>query len=305
MKSVPKSLLKPPDLANAGTQTDVVCDLNQIYATTSELDTVKQMFLHEISNVKNVITASPNITSTTISDSLPEPVNPSLVLPFPSASNAANTSHLDQRSDSQSRSISVKRSETMLSAGDSLLNLMSIKRMNVGNYRSVKPTKPGDSIDGTVNRVRNHLSKHFNTGVNVVLLAGRNDLIRGQTTPHKLLDELIDSVNELEKFKNTKTLFLCKLSPRSDHAFVNRKVSDYNDLMSQHFAENESVIVIATVPLERDLSYNDDLHLTDTGLTELCGIILPNLFKKLAPHLRRKSRSTSRVDGSTRLNDVD
>ena len=77
-----------------------------------------------------------------------------------------------------------------------------------------------------------------------MLLAGTNDLSRRQTTPRKLLDELIDSVNELQKFKNIKTLFLCKLPPRSDHAVINRKVSDYNDLMSQHFAENESVIVV-------------------------------------------------------------
>ena len=82
MKSMPKSLLKPPDLANAKTQTDVVCDLNQIYATESELDTVKQMFLDEISNLKSVVTPSPNITSMTISDSLPEPANPSLVSHF-------------------------------------------------------------------------------------------------------------------------------------------------------------------------------------------------------------------------------
>ena len=97
--------------------------------------------------------------------------------------------------------------------------------MNVGNYRSQKLTKPGDSLDRTVNRVCNHLSKHCNTKANVVLLAGTNDLSRRQTTPHKRLDELIDSVNELQKFENIKTLFLCK-SPRSDHAAMNRKVSD-------------------------------------------------------------------------------
>ena len=242
VKSMPKSLLKPPDLAIAETQTDVVCNLNQTYATKSELDTVKQMVLDEISNLKNVTTPSSNITSMTISDSLPEPVSPSLVSPFPSASNAVNTSHSNMGFDSQSRSNPVKRSDTILFASDSLLNRMSIKRMNVGNYRSVKLTKPGDSLDGTVNRVRNHLSKHCNTKANVVLLAGTNDLSRRQTTPHKLL-ELIDSVNELKKFENTKTLFLCKLLPRSDHAVNNRKVSDYNDLMSQHFADNESVIV--------------------------------------------------------------
>ena len=210
----------------------MVFHLNQTYATKYELDTAKQMFLYKISNLKNVITPSSNITSMTISDSLPEPVSPSLVSPFPSASSAGNTSHLILGSDSQSRSNLVKQSDTILFAGDSLLNHMSIKRMNVGNYCSVKLTKPGDSLDGTVNRVRNHLSKHCNTKANIVLLAGTNDLSRRQTTPHELLDELIDSVNELQKFTNIKTLFLCKLPPRSDHAVVNRKVCDYNDLMS-------------------------------------------------------------------------
>ena len=305
VKSMPKSLLKQPDLANAETRSDVVCDLSQTYATKSELETVKQMVLDEISNLKNVVTPSSNITSMTISDSLPDPVSPSLVSSFPPAANAVNTSHSNLGFDSQSRSNSVKRSDTMLFASDSLLNRMSIKRMNVGNYRSVKLTKPRDSLDGTVNRVRNHLSKHCNTKANVVLLAGTNDLSRRQTTPRKLFDELIDSINELKKFENIKTLFLCKLPPRSDHAVINRKVSEYNDLLSQHFAEYESVIVTDTVPLERDLFYKDGLHLPDTGLTKLCGIILSNLFKKLAPHLRRRSRSTSRVDVSSGFNDVD
>ena len=206
---------------------------------------------------------------------------------------------------SQSRSNPAKRSDTKLFAGDSLINRMSIKRMEVGDHGSVKLTKPGDSLDGNVNRVRNHLSKHCNTKANVVLLAGTNDLSRRQITPHKLLDELIDSVNELQKFENIKTLFLCKLPPRSDHPVITRKVSDYDDLMSQHFAENESVIVIDAVPLECDLFHKDGLHLSGTGLTKLCGFILSNLFKKLAPHLRRRSRSTSRVDSSTRFNDVD
>ena len=108
----------------------------------------------------------------------------------------------------------------------------------------------------------------------------------------------------MQKFENIKTLFLCKLPPKSDRAVINRKVSEYNDLMSLHFAEYESVIVIDTVLLECDLFYKDGLHLSDTGLTKLCGIILSNLLKKLAP-LRRRARSTSRADVSSRFNDVD
>ena len=160
--------------------------------------------LDEISNLKNVVTPSSNITSMTISDSLPDPVSPSLVSPFRPAANAVNTSHSNLGFHSQSRSNSVKCSDTILFPSDSLLNRMSIKKMNVGNYRSVKLTKLGDSLDGTVNRVRDHLSKHCNTKANVVLLAGTSDLSRRQTTPCKLLDELIDSINELEKFENIK-----------------------------------------------------------------------------------------------------
>ena len=82
VKSIPKSLLTRPDLANAETQSDVVCDLSQTYATKSELETVKRMVLDEISNLKNAVTPSPNITSMTISDSLPDPASPNLVSPF-------------------------------------------------------------------------------------------------------------------------------------------------------------------------------------------------------------------------------
>ena len=146
------------------------------------------MVLDEISNLKNVITPSSNITSMMILDSLPEPVTPSLVSPFLSASNAVNTSYSNLGFDSQSRSNPVKCSDTILFAGDSLFSRMSIKRMNIGNYCSVKLMKPAGSLDGTVNRVRNHLSKHCNTKANVVLLAGTNDLSRRQTTPHKLHD---------------------------------------------------------------------------------------------------------------------
>ena len=48
----------------------------------------------------------------------------------------------------------MKCSDIISFGEDSLLNGMSIKRMNVRNYRGVKLTKPGDSLDGTVNRVQ-------------------------------------------------------------------------------------------------------------------------------------------------------
>ena len=107
VKSMPKSLLKLPDLANAKTQSDMICDFSQTYATKSELETVKQMVLDEISNLKNVVTSNSNITCMTISDSLPDSVSPSLVSPFSPAANAVNTSHSNLGFDSHSRSNSV------------------------------------------------------------------------------------------------------------------------------------------------------------------------------------------------------
>ena len=238
VKSMPKSLLKPPDLANAETQSDVVCDLSQTYATKSELETVRQMVLDEISNLKNVVTPSSNITSMTISDSLPDPISPSLVSPFPPAANAVNTSHSNLGFDSQSISNSVKRSDTILFASDSLLNRMSIKRMNVGNYRSVKLTKPGTVLMELLTEFVIISANTATLKQTLCCLQEQKDLSRYQTTPRKLLDEFIDSINKLKKFENIKTLFLCKLPPRSDHAVINGKVSEYNDLLSQHFAEH-------------------------------------------------------------------
>ena len=199
------------------------------------------MMLDEISNLKNVLTSSSNITSMTISDSLPDPVSTSLVSPFPSAANAVNRSHSNLGFDSQSRSNSVKRNDTMLFASDSLLNRMSIKKINVGNLISANTATLKQTL---------------------CCLQEQTTSVDVKQHHVKLLDELIDSINELKKFENIKTLFLCRLPPRSDHAVINRKVSEYNDLMSQHFAEYEFVIVIDTVPLERDLFYKDGLHLS-------------------------------------------
>ena len=75
--------------------------------------------------------------------------------------------------------------------------------------------------------------------------------------------------------------------------------------MSRHFAGNDSAIKIDTVPVEQHLFYKDELYLFDASLNKLCRIILSNLFQKLAPHLKRSSRSTERGDSSTRFNNVD
>ena len=44
--------------------------------------------------------------------------------------------------------------------GDSLLHRMNAEKMNVGNIPGIKLTKPGDTLEGSVCRARDYLSKH-------------------------------------------------------------------------------------------------------------------------------------------------
>ena len=53
--------------------------------------------------------------------------------------------------------------------GDSLLQRMNTEKMNVGNI-------PGDTLEGSICRAHDYLSKHCDHVFNIVLPAGTNDL---------------------------------------------------------------------------------------------------------------------------------
>ena len=167
--------------------------------------------------------------------------------------------------------------------GDSLLHRMNTKKMNVGNIPGIKLTKPGDTLEGSVCRARDYLSKHCDQVCNIVLLAGTNDLRKRKCSPKSLLEALDDSINELKSFSNLQDIFLVKLPPRCDIASVNHKVNIYNQLLDDHFTYIELVSIIDTVPLENRFLYKDGLHLSDLGLDKQCRIILSILYRKLAP----------------------
>ena len=181
--------------------------------------------------------------------------------------------------------------------GDSLLHRMNTKKMNVGNIPGIKLTKPGDTLEGSVCRARDYLSKHCDQVCNIVLLAGTNDLRKRKCSPKSLLEALDDSINELKSFSNLKDIFLVKLPPRCDIASVNHKVNIYNQLLDDHFINIESVSIIDTVPLENRFLYKDGLHLSDLGLDKQCRI-LSILYRKLAPELKRER--TKRKSNSTK-----
>ena len=85
--------------------------------------------------------------------------------------------------------------------------------MNVGNIPGIKLTKPGDTLEGSVCRACDYLSKHCDQICNIVLLAGTNDLRKRKCSLKSLLEALDDSINELKSFGNLQDIFLVKLLP--------------------------------------------------------------------------------------------
>ena len=74
-------------------------------------------------------------------------------------------------------------SRKVLIAGDSLLNKMYISKMKVSDIPSVKLTKRGDNLSGTISRCINYAIKHSSETLDVVLLAGMNDLSNRSVSP--------------------------------------------------------------------------------------------------------------------------
>ena len=83
-----------------------------------------------------------------------------------------------------------QKSRKIVVAGDSLLHRMNANKMSVDNITSVKLTKKGDSLSGSTNRLKNYISRYDNDHIDLVLLAGTNDLANRKTSPEKLIEEL-------------------------------------------------------------------------------------------------------------------
>ena len=109
--------------------------------------------------------------------------------------------------------------------GDLLLHRMNTRKMTVRNIPGIKLTKPGDTLEGSVCRGHDYLSKHCDHVFNIVSLARTNDLHKQKTSPKSLLEALDDSINELKSFGNLQDVFVVKLPPRCYIASVNHKVN--------------------------------------------------------------------------------
>ena len=83
-------------------------------------------------------------------------------------------------------------------AGDSLLHRINSRKMMVNKIPSVKLTKRGDNLSGTVSRLTTYVSKHSNVQLDIVLMAGTNDLSKRDVTPEVLIKELDDSITVIK-----------------------------------------------------------------------------------------------------------
>ena len=115
----------------------------------------------------------------------------------------------------------------MLVAGDSLLHRLDASKMCVEQIKAEKLTKPGDTLNGTFARIKDYASKHSDVQLEVVVLAGTNDLKRRNVTPQSLIDQLVDHIAVLKEFCNVKNIFVCKITPRCDRHVKSPNTMNY------------------------------------------------------------------------------
>ena len=66
----------------------------------------------------------------------------------------------------------------------------------------MKLTKGGDNLMGSMSRCRNYVAKHNDVIVDIVLLAGTNDLSNKHSCPEDLINDLDSALTDLTHFSN-------------------------------------------------------------------------------------------------------
>ena len=195
-----------------------------------------------------------------------------------------------------------KSNRKIVIAGDSLLHRLNSRKMKVNNIPLIRFTKRGDNLSGTVSCLSAYIGKHNNQQLDIVLLAGTNDLSKRDVSPEDLMKELNDSITELKRFSNVGQIFLCKIPSRFDHHNINTKVCLFNELLAERFLDTEDFLtMVDTVQPEIKFYYQDGLHLINLGIAKLCGIILSKLYKVLATaSYRPRVRSRQNHNASDR-----
>ena len=114
-------------------------------------------------------------------------------------------------------------SRKILFVGDSLLHRIDVKKMKVSDIHSVKLTKRvGDNLTGSMSRCRNYVAKHSDEILDVVLLAGTNNLSNKNSCPEDLIKDLDIALTDLTHFSNVRHFFICKIPPCLDFRNIQR-----------------------------------------------------------------------------------
>ena len=175
--------------------------------------------------------------------------------------------------------------------GDSLFHLLDSARLSVDHLKAIKLAKSGDTVEGACDRAVDFLSQNGKGRVlyqveGVVLMAGTNNLRNKKVTPESLFETLCNSIDKIRTVYDGK-LFLCKIPPRLDLAFVDSKIARYNDLLSLDL-KLSNVLLIETIDRELKFFNRDGLHLNKRkGCVALAGIILSSLYSILRPSCKK------------------
>ena len=223
--ALPKNMIRSDTrFCSQEVQTDT-CLNNTLFATKSDVKELKNDFLSKLSDLREEFTSvkcppAPVVSSASESD------DDSTQFPsFPSSQVSPSSTLTQTPASSQNKNVSASGqvhkavdkpnpgkapSRKVLIAGDSLLNRMYISKMKVSDIPSVKLTKKGDNLSGTISRCINYASKHSSETFDVVLLAGTNDLSITSVSPEKLINTLDSSLKELKQFNKFITFFCAR-----------------------------------------------------------------------------------------------
>ena len=325
IQSLPKNMVR--------SETRYVCQEVQtdslsrtLFASKSEIEDLKTGLLGKISELREEFAALKNhpLPSNTILDSsvtnpsrsissmerTQMPASPQDIPPITSTqlvrpTDPGNEADVDSgypAPDSVNANDVNEKPRKIVITGDSLLHRMNIHKMKVNNISTVKLTKKGDTISGSIARCMNFVGKHSDQLIDVVLLAGTNDLAIRGVSPDDLIDKLDKSLTDLKRFDNVQHVFLCKIPARFDSHNINSKVSRFNELLVERYLDTEDwIAVIDTIPPEIRYYYHDGLHMSHLGVTKLCSIVMSNLYKIIAPmSYRKRSHSKSNRRASHR-----
>ena len=170
----------------------------------------------------------------------------------------------------------VPAKKVILFTGDSLFHPLDSKRLTVDDVKAIKMAKSGDTLTGICDKTMEFLKQNggFYDIEGIVLLGGTNDLRKRDVTPESLLDILQSSVTKIREVFAGK-LFICKIPPRLDLAFVDSKVSRFNDVISLSLGNTDpNLVIIETIDREIKFFSKDGLHLNKRkGCAALAGTI--------------------------------